>query len=365
MDASVAGVVVKRRLLGQHLAFATVESASGSLTQVTFKRARFDAGSSEMPFPARRPDLRLGDKVVLTLGRDDGGGDDADRVVLGWRSSGLGGGRAEGRLENEAQADASLSAAELRKGVCGQWALLGSCAAAACDRRHAFGFAKERERAQQLRARRGGELVAEERAMLAAAEASRGFAFLPWSLPLMDRQPGKAERSEVFATFLVEQMGVSGLVLDVAGGSGELAAALERKGLEVVVVDPRGESRDQAKQVTQLREFFDVSFDQRHPELAARASAFVGLHPDQATNAIVSVGARLRKHWAVVPCCVFAEEYPRATKKGGPVTTTSDLSAWLLAGEGGGKLNRTVKLEFAGKDRVIFSSADLQTDVGY
>ena len=145
----------------------------------------------------------------------------------------------------------------------------------------------------------------------------------------------------------------------------ELAAALERKGLEVVVVDPRGESRDQAKQVTQLREFFDVSFDQRHPELAARASAFVGLHPDQATNAIVSVGARLRKHWAVVPCCVFAEEYPRATKKGGPVTTTSDLGAWLLAGEGGGKLNRTVKLEFAGKDRVIFSSADLQTDVGY
>lgn len=40
------------------------------------------------------------------------------------------------------------------------------------------------------------------------------------------------------------------------------------------------------------------------------ASVIVGMHPDQATEHIVSCALALGKPWAVVPCCVFARENP-------------------------------------------------------
>ena len=57
------------------------------------------------------------------------------------------------------------------------------------------------------------------------------------------------------------------------------------------------------------------------PELAASersrlvqtlngASIIVGMHPDQATEHIVSCALALGKPWAVVPCCVFSREFP-------------------------------------------------------
>jgi hypothetical protein len=40
------------------------------------------------------------------------------------------------------------------------------------------------------------------------------------------------------------------------------------------------------------------------------ASLLVGMHPDQATEFIVSCALALHKPWAVVPCCVFGREFP-------------------------------------------------------
>jgi hypothetical protein len=45
-------------------------------------------------------------------------------------------------------------------------------------------------------------------------------------------------------------------------------------------------------------------------EILNGASVIVGMHPDQATEHIVSCALALGKPWAVVPCCVFAREFP-------------------------------------------------------
>ena len=42
-------------------------------------------------------------------------------------------------------------------------------------------------------------------------------------------------------------------------------------------------------------------------------SAIIGMHPDQATEPIVATAIRYRRHWAVIPCCVFAADFPDRT----------------------------------------------------
>ena len=54
------------------------------------------------------------------------------------------------------------------------------------------------------------------------------------------------------------------------------------------------------------------------PALLARAGAVVGLHPDQATEAIVDEALRARMPFAVVPCCVYPSLFPaRRLRAGG------------------------------------------------
>ena len=42
-----------------------------------------------------------------------------------------------------------------------------------------------------------------------------------------------------------------------------------------------------------------------HAELLAGCSVVVGMHPDQATDAIVDFALQAGKPFAVIPCCVF------------------------------------------------------------
>jgi len=52
--------------------------------------------------------------------------------------------------------------------------------------------------------------------------------------------------------------------------------------------------------------------------LLADAHFVVGLHPDEATEAIVDGALRHRRPFAVVPCCVFAKLFPNR-RQGGPL----------------------------------------------
>ena len=45
-------------------------------------------------------------------------------------------------------------------------------------------------------------------------------------------------------------------------------------------------------------------------ELVRNASCIVGIHPDQATEAILQLSLRLNKPFAVVPCCVYSNMFP-------------------------------------------------------
>ena len=380
---TVSGLIVSRRCVGQSLSFVTVkESGTGAAWTLTFKPEPFDARLSGTPFPKRKADLRCGDEIVAHVVDQDG-----ESCVVVWSSAGLGGGRPEGRLDREGQASLALTDEERAIGLCGEWALLGECTGNSCpvrrpptirsvrkvtldlplvrlQHRHAFADACERERTQKLRVRRDGEVGNEERLLLTTVRMF-GLRYDAWALPVMERAPSKAARCEVFAAFLLERyrLDSSSLVIDVAGGSGELARCLAQLGVRVVTVDPRAAApaRHSADGSTGRNSVLAVRFESdfavEHTDLADEASLFVGLHPDEATDAVVAVADSLRKPWAVVPCCVFWRANPqRKLWDGTTVRTTAQLCAWLLMSSVSCAEVHTTRLAFEGRNRVIYST---------
>ena len=81
--------------------------------------------------------------------------------------------------------------------------------------------------------------------------------------------------------------------------------------------------------IAQHRDLFDVAFAQRSAAFA-EADLVTGLHPDQATDAIVDAALRAGKPFAVVPCCVFPALFAaRRRRSGAAVRTLDDLCAYL------------------------------------
>jgi len=90
------------------------------------------------------------------------------------------------------------------------------------------------------------------------------------------------------------------------------------------------------------------------------ASCVVGLHPDQATGAALDLALALAVPCAVVPCCVYASEFPgRRLPSGAPVRSHEDLVAWLLAKD---PRLREATLPFEGRNRVVYFRPDAPTD---
>ena len=122
-------------------------------------------------------------------------------------------------------------AAEDAVGLCGAWALLGTCGSSgACPYRHAFGSAQERATAQKLRARNERQASVAEAylARLQAAWRPAGGTLVrvPWCIQSINPSvvASKDSRAALFARFLVETYGVEYLrsgsgVLDIAGGA--------------------------------------------------------------------------------------------------------------------------------------------------
>jgi hypothetical protein len=205
----------------------------------------------------------------------------------------------------------------------------------------------------------------------------------------------KESRASRFVEFLVDEFGHDFLsstltgVLDVAGGAGGVAFELAvRRGIPCTVVDPRPlklnakqrrtlafrraaldrvgpewraispfaramSARFAARAPSHCQAWFDDAFCQTEQVLVEGASVLVGMHPDQATDAIVDAAVRMGKPWAVVPCCVFPTQFPhRRTPSGEPVRSYNQLCSYLEAKVAG---TRSLTLDaFEGRNRVIF-----------
>eukprot|EP00854_Cymbomonas_tetramitiformis_P004086 gene4086-5062_t len=87
-------------------------------------------------------------------------------------------------------------------------------------------------------------------------------------------------------------------------------------------------------------------------DVLRRASCVVGMHPDQATEAIVDLALALGTGFAVVPCCVHAGEFPnRKTKGGDPVQSYNEFLDYL---QGKNPRIQRAALPFEGRNTVLW-----------
>lgn len=230
-------------------------------------------------------------------------------------------------------------------------------------------------------------------------KANRGPVFARWLL----------------STFGAERLRAGGGVADICGGKGELAFSLMRRGVPATVVDRRAINLARAKRgfarvagdaaaaavasasASAAAQAADATaapseakgalpadppqlvceFPTTRAEADALARAvlqgddaaprwmalarllrssavLVGLHADEATEAIVDVALATRKPFAVVPCCVFARYHrDRALGDGAAVRSYDELVAFLLAKAP--RVVRVAKLGFEGRNLVLFS----------
>jgi hypothetical protein len=129
-------------------------------------------------------------------------------------------------------------------------------------------------------------------------------------------------------------------VLVVAGGKGRLAFELwVRRGVATTIVDPEPRGRESKKMKREraamgrqqpcpyIAEPFHAHF---RPDLVQRSSLLCGMHPDEATEAIVDAALLYGRPFAVVPCCVFPTLFPgRTLDDGTPVVHTQQFALYL------------------------------------
>jgi len=152
--------------------------------------------------------------------------------------------------------------------------------------------------------------------------------------------PPKSTRAQALSTFLKIHFPPHALthVIDVAGGRGDVSAALIRTGQAATATcvepvarvshDDSDAKADDAKaaDATHSRVVDDeatravkhinayVNFPKNCPEVEKAletATIIVAMHPDEATEAAVCLAASKRIPFAVVPCCVFPSLFAR------------------------------------------------------
>ncbi|KAH9105026.1 hypothetical protein LEN26_007092 [Aphanomyces euteiches] len=193
-------------------------------------------------------------------------------------------------------------------------------------------------------------------------------------LALLDEDPHdphakgqKSHRARIFSEWLVELFGRDVLahgsgVVDVAGGKGDIGFELWLlRNIPTTLVDPRVvktrkthlkymKQHDKPKWHHIMAEL-NSELVAQHEDLFRSSSLIVGMHPDEATEAIVDVALALKKPFAVVPCCVMSRLFPDRECNEGKVATYEMFVKYLKAKHPG---IRSVFLPFAGRNQVVF-----------
>ncbi|KAF4709251.1 hypothetical protein FOZ63_017438 [Perkinsus olseni] len=108
-----------------------------------------------------------------------------------------------------------------------------------------------------------------------------------------------------------------------------------------------------------LKMLLDDEMDARtKADIFGDCSVVVGMHPDQATGYLQAAAMEFSKPYAIVPCCVFSDEFTDRfiTDQNGdqvPVRTHEELVQWLLSRDG--HVSQSGWLKFHGKNRVVWS----------
>lgn len=183
-------------------------------------------------------------------------------------------------------------------------------------------------------------------------------------LPTLAPRP---ERQRVFARWLVAKYGVEMLskgsgVLDVAGGKGELSQALSDLGVKKSIIldpNPRCDGHFAFEIIKEPLEGDGSKLTDRTDkvgDLVRSCSIIAGMHPDQATEAIVDTSIRLGVPFAILPCCVMPKLFPHRKQKrhGNPVRSYSTFCQYLLDKAPLGVDFRVEHLHFQGRNKVIY-----------
>jgi len=248
--------------------------------------------------------------------------------------------------------------AELASLLCRKFQMSGEvCEGTRCRNRHHFIDDEEEAQATRLRERRQQVLSQEAHPDDVAAHEKvdkklRDRTFVEW----------------LVGTFGRERLNSGTGVLDIAGGKGALGYELwMNHRIRCTLVDPvpRQLSKhcrkmlrknDAAEGLPVVAAMFDEHFadEPGRKALLEGASVLVGMHPDQATEAIVQGALDAGKPFAVVPCCVFHTLAPhRRTPRGEPVLSTAQFIEYLAAKS---PACCTASLQFAGRNRVVYHS---------
>jgi hypothetical protein len=170
-------------------------------------------------------------------------------------------------------------------------------------------------------------------------------------------------RHKHFARWLMDTFGMEllnqGTVLDVAGGNGKLSAALLKMGIHsCTIVDPQPLYPERPQEgltiITKplIGDGCDLTDDGPYAEKIQRCSIVVGLHPDQATEAVMDLAMRLGKPFALLPCCVMTRLFPnRKGRLGEPVRTVHQLCRYLMDKQAQIKVDY---LPFMGRNKVLY-----------
>lgn len=217
----------------------------------------------------------------------------------------------------------------------------------------------------------------------------------PRNLRSLPTRVDRKERHNIFAKWLVKTYGTDFLstgsgVLDVAGGNGALGNELWKLGVKSTLLDPN--PRCDAKtipfqvireplvgngsELTEEENKDGIGIDhttdpakaedrQRIRKLVQTCSIIAGMHPDEATEAVIDTSLRLGKPFAILPCCIFRnlnlerQEIRKEKQRGAggtdPFRSYSTFCHYLLKDKAPAGIRfKTENLPFEGRNKVVY-----------